>query len=233
MRVFLVFKWIAGIALLSVLLMRSGLIPGLPIDAGLSDCPPLQAGQADPIDGKDCVRMLQQKLRDSGYPGQQVNGKFGPLTKTNVVAFQKAAGLRPDGKAGPQTLAALTGGTTPTSPPGLDLGLPYCSDNVCRFVVPQGATHRAGTWLADNPDLAVKGLYIDLLAREVCDAVPRIAAAIAARLGCEKSVEKEIGDFIATLKSAAGKNACVRISVGLPVGGNSEFLRFTSVKCRS
>ncbi|WP_405149059.1 peptidoglycan-binding protein [Sphaerisporangium sp. NBC_01403] len=228
MRVFVVFKWIAGIALLSVLLMGSGLIPGPPI-AGLSDCPPLRAGQADPIDGKDCVRMLQQKLRDSGYPGQQVDGKFGPLTKANVVAFQKAAGLRPDGVAGKQTLAALTRGATPAIPAGLDLGPPHCADNVCDFSVPQGATHEVGIWLADHPGLAVD-MSINLLADGVCGAA-RISAI--ARFGCKKLVEKEISDFIATLKSAARQNACVRISVGLPGPGNSEFLRFTSAKCRT
>jgi hypothetical protein len=60
----------------------------------------------------------------------------------------------------------------------------------------------------------------------------RISAKIA-RLACEKLAKKEIGDFIATLKSAARKNACVWIFVNLPGGGNLEFLRFTSMPCRS
>lgn len=229
----------AGIAILSVLLMGSGLMSGSPIAAGpltaagLSGCPLLRAGQTDPIDGKDCVRALQRILRDRGYPGQQVDGRFGPRTKANVKAFQKDSGLRPDGEVGPRTLAALTGGSTLLTLSGLDLGSPDCRDDVCHFVVPQGATRRMGNWLANNPGRAVDA-SADLLARRVCGTA-RIATI--ARFGCEKLVEKEVGDFIATLRSAAGKNACVRISAGLPGGGisvgrGSNFLRFTTVTCR-
>ncbi|WP_329084163.1 peptidoglycan-binding domain-containing protein [Streptosporangium sp. NBC_01469] len=244
MRVFVVFKWIVGIALLGVSFMVSGIIPlppgdpgppsdarpsidaGSPANAGLSACPFMRAGQVDPIGKKKCVHMLQRRLRDSGYPDQPVNGRFGPLTKANVMAFQKASGLQPDGEVGPQTLAALTGGSTPTR---LDLGRPYCPNKVCHFVVPQGAAHRVGTWLANHPERAVD-VSIGLLARGVCGAA-RITAI--AKFGCENLVEKEISDFIATLKSAARDNLCVRISVGLPGGGNSEFLKFTSVKCQN
>lgn len=209
--------------------MGSGIVPGPPADAGLSACPPLRAGHADPIDGKNCVRMLQRELRDMGYPGQRVDGRFGPRTRANVVAFQKASGLPPDGEAGPRTLAALIGGSAPLALSGLELGSPDCRGDVCHFVIPRAATHRAGNWLANNPGRAVN-VSADLLARRVCGAA-RIAAIT--RYGCEKLVEKEVGDFIATLGSAARKNACVRISVGLPDGGSSRFLRFASVTCRS
>ncbi len=209
--------------------MGSGLTPGSPIDAGLGACPPLRAGQSDPVGGKDCVRMLQRKLRDRGYSDQQVDGRFGPRTRANVVAFQRASGLRPDGTAGPRTLAALAGGSAPLALAGLDLGSPDCRNDVCHFVVPRGATRQAGKWLANNPERAVN-VSADLLAYRVCGAA-RIAAI--ARFGCGKLVEREAADFVATLRSAAGRNACVRISAGLPGGGNPRFLRFASVTCRS
>ncbi|MEU8382633.1 peptidoglycan-binding domain-containing protein [Streptosporangium sp. NPDC048865] len=173
--------------------------------------------------------MIQQKLRDIGYTSQRVDGEFGPLTRANVVAFQKASGLRPDGEVGPRTLAALIGGSAPPILAGLNLGSPTCRDDICHFVVPRGVTRRVGKWLADNPGLAVN-VSVNLLVRGMCGParVPVIA-----RLGCERLVAKEVDDFIATLRSAAGKNACVRISAGLPGGRKPEFLRFTSVTCRS
>ncbi len=200
-----------------------------PTDAGMSDCPPLRAGQADPIDGKDCVRMIQRRLLDIGYTSQRVDGDFGPLTRANVMAFQKASGLRPDGEVGPRTLAALIGGSTPLILAGLNLGSPNCRDDVCHFVVPRGVTRQVGKWLANNPGLAVH-VSVNLLVRGVCG--PARVPAIA-RLGCERLVYKEVDDFIATLGSAAKRNACVRISAGLPGGRKPEFLRFTSVACRS
>ncbi|MER5647513.1 peptidoglycan-binding domain-containing protein [Streptosporangium sp. NPDC002524] len=215
--------------------MGSGLISRSPIDAGPlvtggpGGCPLLRAGQTDPVGGKDCVRVLQRRLRDLGYPGQRVDGRFGPRTRANVMAFQRASGLRPDGAAGPRTLAALFGGSAPLALSGLDLGSPYCRGEVCHFVVPRGATRQVGNWLANNPGRAVDA-SADLLALQVCGAA-RIATI--ARFGCEKLVEREAGDFIATLRSAAGRNACVRISIGLPRGGTPNLLRFASVTCRS
>ena len=47
------------------------------------------------------VKRLQRKLRVA------VSGYYGPLTKKAVKRFQKRAGLRPDGVAGPATLAKL------------------------------------------------------------------------------------------------------------------------------
>ena len=51
-------------------------------------------------DGQD-VEWLQRKL------GTAVDGDFGPATKTAVIAFQKARGLRPDGIVGSSTRRAL------------------------------------------------------------------------------------------------------------------------------
>lgn len=55
------------------------------------------------------VRELQQKLGEWGYP-LQVDGKFGPLTKAAVEAFQKACQLKVDGIVGIQTWTELSNG---------------------------------------------------------------------------------------------------------------------------
>ena len=53
------------------------------------------------------VTELQQKLKDLGFDPNGVDGNFGPGTKAAVIAFQNSKGLDADGKAGPNTLAAL------------------------------------------------------------------------------------------------------------------------------
>jgi putative chitinase len=56
--------------------------------------------------GKD-VKRLQQALADRGFLPGRIDGDFGGGTEAAVIAFQHSAGLLPDGKAGPRTLAAL------------------------------------------------------------------------------------------------------------------------------
>jgi peptidoglycan L-alanyl-D-glutamate endopeptidase CwlK len=53
------------------------------------------------------VTALQTRLRDCGFDPHGIDGSFGPGTKAAVIAFQQSQGLTADGKAGPQTLAAL------------------------------------------------------------------------------------------------------------------------------
>jgi type II secretory pathway predicted ATPase ExeA len=53
------------------------------------------------------VTALQQILQGRGFPPGNRDGVFGLRTEAAVLAFQKGAGLLPDGIAGPQTLAAL------------------------------------------------------------------------------------------------------------------------------
>jgi len=53
------------------------------------------------------VTKLQTKLKKLGFDPKGVDGKFGPGTKKALIAFQKSNGLKPDGIAGPKTLAAL------------------------------------------------------------------------------------------------------------------------------
>ncbi len=53
------------------------------------------------------VTDLQSRLNALGFDCGEVDGVFGKKTKAGVMAFQKAAGLNPDGKFGPLSYAAL------------------------------------------------------------------------------------------------------------------------------
>jgi peptidoglycan L-alanyl-D-glutamate endopeptidase CwlK len=57
--------------------------------------------------GSDVV-LLQSQLQALGYSVGSCDGIFGPKTQVAVMAFQRHAGLTPDGVAGPQTSAALS-----------------------------------------------------------------------------------------------------------------------------
>lgn len=54
------------------------------------------------------VRDLQAKLKSKGFHTGALDGEFGPVTKSSVIAFQKAAGIGVDGVAGPNTFKALS-----------------------------------------------------------------------------------------------------------------------------
>jgi peptidoglycan DL-endopeptidase CwlO len=78
----------------------------------------LGGGQAaGPAPSAAITRSVQAKL------GLGVDGVYGPITRSSVLAFQRAHGLEVDGVVGPQTLAALgisgapstTGSTTTTT----------------------------------------------------------------------------------------------------------------------
>lgn len=56
--------------------------------------------------GED-VRRLQARLNEVGNSGLVVDGRFGALTRSAVVKFQRNNGLADDGIAGPITLKAL------------------------------------------------------------------------------------------------------------------------------
>ena len=53
------------------------------------------------------VRQIQQKLLNWGYYSGEVDGIYGSKTEAAVSYFQRKNGLTVDGKAGPQTLAAM------------------------------------------------------------------------------------------------------------------------------
>jgi peptidoglycan hydrolase-like protein with peptidoglycan-binding domain/3D (Asp-Asp-Asp) domain-containing protein len=65
-------------------------------------------------DSGDQVMLLQRLLADRGYfPPEEINGHFGPLTKSAVTAYQMEEGIIADaseegaGSIGPQTLQSL------------------------------------------------------------------------------------------------------------------------------
>jgi mono/diheme cytochrome c family protein len=53
------------------------------------------------------VRRIQRALARLGFFHHAVTGFYGPITQAAVAAFQRAAGLTPDGLWGPKTAAAL------------------------------------------------------------------------------------------------------------------------------
>lgn len=55
----------------------------------------------------DNVRKMQSKLKEKGYYGGAVDGKFGPATQKAVRKYQAYLGIRVDGKPGNKTLSAL------------------------------------------------------------------------------------------------------------------------------
>jgi peptidoglycan hydrolase-like protein with peptidoglycan-binding domain len=61
------------------------------------------------------VAALQTRLQDLGYWLDSADGSFGMATAHAVTAFQKRAGLSPDGIAGPLTMRALTVASRPAA----------------------------------------------------------------------------------------------------------------------
>lgn len=57
----------------------------------------------------DTVTILQDRLIALGYLTGFSDGKFGPITASAVMAFQRSVGLVADGVVGPLTAAALDG----------------------------------------------------------------------------------------------------------------------------
>jgi hypothetical protein len=60
-----------------------------------------------PIMTGEKVREIQQALQAKGFDPGIIDGKFGPHTRSAVMAFQLSAGLTPDTEVGPLTSAAL------------------------------------------------------------------------------------------------------------------------------
>lgn len=58
-------------------------------------------------DSSGAVLLLQQALARQGFPPGALDGAFGPRTEAALAAFQRMAGLAPDGIAGPKALGLL------------------------------------------------------------------------------------------------------------------------------
>lgn len=52
---------------------------------------------------KPTKKEIQTALKNAGFYNGEIDGKFGPQTKSAVEAFQSANGLKVDGTVGPQT----------------------------------------------------------------------------------------------------------------------------------
>lgn len=70
----------------------------VPADASKAEVKAVEAEVAD-----SATMTIQKDLKRLGYFKGPINGKYGPLTKAAVKAFQTANGLVPDGKYGPMT----------------------------------------------------------------------------------------------------------------------------------
>ena len=64
--------------------------------------------QTDSSNRSDDVACLQAALNGAGYNSGPVDGWFGPVTESAVVAYQTATGLTVDGEVGEQTAGALS-----------------------------------------------------------------------------------------------------------------------------
>ncbi len=67
-------------------------------------------------------KSVQSKLKDLGYYTGNIDGIYGPLTRSAVINFQRDYGLSVDGIVGPETLGAL-GVSNSTSQSSSDLYL--------------------------------------------------------------------------------------------------------------
>ncbi|WP_291353114.1 peptidoglycan-binding protein [Desulfosporosinus sp.] len=84
-----------------------------PTPPPVNHCPTLQEGSTGPA-----VVNLQELLRARGFYTGNIDGIFGPLTRSAVVAFQGSMGLVQDGIVGIKTWTALgVDCYTPTPPP--------------------------------------------------------------------------------------------------------------------
>lgn len=71
------------------------------------------AGRLSLGDSGEPVKDLQQRLKEKGHYSGDIDGKFGQKTENAVKAFQKAKGLKTDGKVGDKTWALLTSDKAP------------------------------------------------------------------------------------------------------------------------
>ncbi len=67
------------------------------------------------------VTRLQQLLQQRGYFPQNPTGRFGPITRDSVIAFQRSAGLPANGVANRQTWDALLRTSQNPTPGGVNL----------------------------------------------------------------------------------------------------------------
>ncbi len=62
---------------------------------------------------KPTTQEIQTALKNAGYYSGAIDGKAGPMTKKAIEEFQKANGLKADGKVGTKTWAVLSSHLNP------------------------------------------------------------------------------------------------------------------------
>jgi peptidoglycan hydrolase-like protein with peptidoglycan-binding domain len=111
--------------------------------------PTISEGATEPV-----VRWAQYKLVRRTLSYNQIDGIFGPVTKTAVEEFQRESKITVDGIVGPVTWAAL-GGDGP-EPPTLAEG----SDSPVVAKLQTALNEGRGSFApASNPVLAIDGIY--------------------------------------------------------------------------
>ena len=73
-------------------------VPPATVEAGAKATPPDQLAKN---------KEVQTALKAASFYTGNIDGKMGPRTKKAIVEFQKAKGLKADGKVGPKTWAEL------------------------------------------------------------------------------------------------------------------------------
>ena len=97
-------------------IFTSGIYPGVKPAPGHSTAEMAAAVTLGEGMTGDAVTRLQTDLKTLGFLPQKPDGKFGPLTKAAVQAFQRAHGLGDDGLAGLKTGVAIEAVLRPSVP---------------------------------------------------------------------------------------------------------------------
>ena len=114
-------------------------------------CPTLRQGSTGPA-----VSDLQRRLKNRGFYKGNIDGIFGPLTRSAVVAFQGSMGLVQDGIVGIRTWTALGVNCHTSAPPSPPPPRPQPPANYCP-TLQQGSTGPAVVRLQEL--LKSRGFY--------------------------------------------------------------------------
>lgn len=63
--------------------------------------------ESSEVKGRPKIKQIQLALKNAGYNPVTMDGKMGKETREAIKSFQKANGLKPDGKAGKRTWILL------------------------------------------------------------------------------------------------------------------------------
>lgn len=112
----------------------------------------------------NAVRNVQTKLKSLGYYKGSADGSYGTATEEAVKAFQRANGLRADGKAGADTLNMLFSGDAKTAAQARATATPKPRPTARPTATPyRTATPLpAGTWVKVTPNPNEDIIYLTL-----------------------------------------------------------------------